>query len=106
MLHPALESHPEHALWKRDFKGSNGVFAFVLDKKLSREEISSFVDPMTVFAIGLSWGGFQSLIKVETIGDRVHLFRYDGETIIRLSVGLEDVEAMKEDLSAAIERVS
>ena len=106
MLHPALASHPEHAIWKRDFKGSNGVFAFVLDEKLSRDEISNFVDPMEVFAIGLSWGGFQSLIKVESIGDRVHPFRYDGETIIRLSVGLEDVEAMKQDLSAAIERVS
>ncbi|GMR21999.1 MAG: cystathionine beta-lyase [Acidobacteriota bacterium] len=106
VIHPALESHPEHDVWRRDMTGSSGVFGFVLEEELSRTQLSMFLDPMRVFAIGLSWGGFQSLIKAERITDRVHPFRYDGRTIIRLSVGLEDVDAMKRDLGDALARVA
>jgi cystathionine beta-lyase len=106
VIHPALESHPEHDLWRRDLTGSSGVFGFVLEKELSRAQLSTFLDPMDVFAIGLSWGGFQSLVKAERISDRVHPFRYEGRTIIRLSIGLEDVDAMKLDLSDALDRVA
>jgi len=106
VIHPALESHPEHDMWRRDLTGASGVFGFVLEHELSRAQLSKFLDPMQVFAIGLSWGGFQSLIKAERITDRVHPFRYEGRTIIRLSVGLEDVDAMKRDLSDALDRVA
>ncbi|HSF15313.1 MAG TPA: cystathionine beta-lyase [Vicinamibacteria bacterium] len=105
VLHPALESHPEHAVWKRDMTGATGVFGFVLNQDPSREKLSRFLDPMRVFAIGLSWGGFQSLIKVGRVTDRVHPFRYQGRTIVRLSVGLEDVEEMKTDLAEALDRI-
>jgi cystathionine beta-lyase/cystathionine gamma-synthase len=60
---------------------------------------------MQVFAIGLSWGGFQSLIKAGRVTDRVHPFRYRDRTIFRLSVGLEDVERMKADLGEALDRI-
>ena len=106
VIHPALESHPEHDVWRRDMTGASGVFGFILEEELSRAQLSTFLDPMQVFAIGLSWGGFQSLIKAERITDRVHPFRYEGRTIIRLSVGLEDVDAMKRDLSDALDRVA
>jgi len=106
VIHPALESHPEHEVWRRDMTGSSGVFAFILEKELDRAGLSEFLDPMEVFAIGLSWGGFQSLIKAERITDRVHPFRYEGRTIIRLSIGLEEVDAMKRDLSDAFDRVA
>lgn len=105
VLHPALESHPEHSIWKRDMTGASGVFGFVLKKEPSRAELSTLLDPMRVFAIGLSWGGFQSLIKVGRVTDRIHPFRYRGRTILRLSIGLEDVESMKADLFEALARV-
>ncbi len=105
VIHPALESHPEHHLWRRDMTGAAGVFAFLLKKEPSRAEVSRFLDPMQVFAIGLSWGGFQSLIKAGPVTDRVHPFRYRDRTIFRLSIGLEDVAAMKEDLGEALERI-
>jgi len=105
VIHPALESHPEHRLWRRDMTGASGVFGFVLKKEPSRAELSTFLDPMQVFAIGLSWGGFQSLIKAGRVTDRVHPFRYRDRTIFRLSVGLEDVERMKADLGEALDRI-
>jgi cystathionine beta-lyase len=105
VIHPALESHPEHHLWRRDMTGASGVFGFVLKREPSRAELSTFLDPMQVFAIGLSWGGFQSLIKAGRVTDRVHPFRYRDRTIFRLSIGLEDVERMKVDLGEALDRV-
>jgi cystathionine beta-lyase len=105
VMHPALESHLEHHLFRRDFAGASGVFGFILKKELTRAEISKFLDPMQVFAIGLSWGGFQSLIKAGRVTDRVQPFRYRDRTLFRLSVGLEDVERMKTDLADALDRV-
>lgn len=105
VIHPALESHPEHHLWRRDVTGASGVFGFVLKKEPSRAELSTFLDAMQVFAIGLSWGGFQSLIKAGRVTDRVHPFRYRDRTLFRLSVGLEDVERMKIDLGEALDRI-
>jgi cysteine-S-conjugate beta-lyase len=105
VIHPALESHPEHSLWRRDLTGASGVFGFILKREPSREELSRFLDPMQVFAIGLSWGGFQSLIKAGPVTDRVHPFRYRDRTIFRLSVGLEEVERMKADLGEALDRL-
>ena len=105
VIYPALETHPEHHLWQRDFTGASGVLGFILKKDPTREELSTFLDPMTIFALGLSWGGFQSLIKAEKVTDRVLPFRYRDRTIIRLSIGLEDVDEMKVDLGEAIERL-
>jgi cystathionine beta-lyase len=105
VTHPALESHPEHHLWRRDMTGASGVFGFILKNEPSRAELSTFLDPMRVFAIGLSWGGFQSLIKVGRVTDRVHPFRYRDRTIFRLSVGLEDVEQIRADLGDALDRI-
>ena len=97
VIYPALETHPEHHLWRRDLTGASGVFGFILKKDPTREELSTFLDPMNIFALGLSWGGFQSLIKAENVTDRVLPFRYEERTIIRLSIGLEDVQKMKVD---------
>ena len=105
VIHPALESHPEHHLWRRNMTGASGVFGFLLEREPSRSELSTLLDPMRVFAIGLSWGGFQSLIKPVRVTDRVHPFRYQHRTILRLSVGLEDVERMKADLGEALDRI-
>jgi cystathionine beta-lyase len=105
VIHPALESHPEHRIFRRDFRGSSGVFAFTLKREPSREEIARFLDPMRVFAIGLSWGGFQSLIKVGKVTDRTHPFRLRDRTLFRLSIGLEDLEPIRQDLGQALDRI-
>ncbi len=98
VMHPALPGHPEHAIWKRDFTGSSGLFAFTMKHERSREEIASFVNALDLFGLGYSWGGFKSLMTVGKFR-RNNDSRYRGRTIFRVNVGLEDVEDLKEDLA-------
>jgi cystathionine beta-lyase len=105
VVHPGLDSHPEHHIWRRDFTGASGVFGFLLKEDPSEAELSTFLDPMRFFAIGLSWGGFQSLIKASGVTDRVHPFRYRERTIIRVSIGVEDVESLQNDLAEGLDRI-
>jgi cystathionine beta-lyase/cystathionine gamma-synthase len=60
---------------------------------------------MRVFAIGLSWGGFQSLVKAGRVTDRVLPFRHRDRTHFRLSVGLEEIDRLKTDLDDALDRI-
>lgn len=97
VLHPALESHPGHELWKRDFKGSSGVFAFVL-KSGCRQEAHAFLNALTIFGLGYSWGGYESLANEVGLKDRtVAKGDYPGP-VIRLQIGLEDVPDLIADL--------
>ena len=60
MLHPALPSHPQHAIWKRDFTGACGLFSMVL-KPVPQKAVYAFLDELELFGIGASWGGYESL---------------------------------------------
>ncbi len=58
VLHPALESHPGHAIWKRDFTGASGLFSIVL-KPASKKAVDALLDTVKLFGMGYSWGGFE-----------------------------------------------
>ena len=58
MLHPAMESHPGHALWKRDFTGASGLFSMIL-KPVPQKAVYAFLDTLQLFGIGASWGGYE-----------------------------------------------
>lgn len=101
VLHPALESFPGHAIWKRDFKGASGVFSFVLPAS-SREQIKpkahAFLDALQLFGLGWSWGGYESLAVLVNLDDRkIRKGPTDG-AVIRLQIGLENVEDITDDL--------
>ncbi|MDX8433389.1 cystathionine beta-lyase [Mesorhizobium abyssinicae] len=97
VLYPALESHPDHALWKRDFCGSSGVFSIVL-KGGGQKAQHAFLDALKLFGLGYSWGGYESLAVPVFLGDRtVAKGSYEGP-LVRLQVGLEDVDDLKADL--------
>ena len=60
VLHPALDTDPGHPLWQRDFSGASGLFGFTIHgDKPARTRL---IDALTLFGIGYSWGGFESLI--------------------------------------------
>ena len=60
VLHPALESHPGHAIWRRDFSGASGLFSIVF-KPVPETAVNAFLNELTLFGMGASWGGFESL---------------------------------------------
>ncbi|MFC3218097.1 cystathionine beta-lyase [Tianweitania populi] len=101
VLHPALESHPTHDLWKRDFTGSTGVFSIVLDGG-STAQADAFLDALQIFALGYSWGGFESLAVPVFLEDRTVAKGDYAGPVIRLQIGLEDVEDLKADLLGAL----
>lgn len=98
---PALESDPGHALWCRDCKGNNGLLSFELNSR-DRSLAERFVDALTLFGIGASWGGFESLVTIADMTQARSLRDWSARGIvIRLHVGLEDPQDLIDDLSRA-----
>ena len=100
VLYPALESDPGHAIWRRDFSGACGLFAVVL-KPVPEKSVRAFLDALTLFGLGYSWGGFESLvIPFDCTKCRTVTKWEPGGPSLRFHVGLEDVD----DLIADLER--
>ena len=102
VFYPALPSDAGHALWQRDFSGAAGLFSFELEP-CSETQLAAMLDNLTLFGMGYSWGGFESLIvPCETPRTAVP-FETDGQ-MLRVSIGLEHVEDLKADLMAGFGR--
>lgn len=103
VLYPALPGHPQHELWRRDFSGASGLFSFELDGALvspghERAALAAFCERRRHFAIGYSWGGFESLVMPARI-DRMRTAKpWAGGPLARLHIGLEDPADLIADL--------
>ncbi|HCI6560671.1 TPA: cystathionine beta-lyase [Klebsiella pneumoniae] len=107
--HPALPGSKGHEFWKRDFTGSSGLFSFVLSKRLNDSELAEYLDNFSLFSMAYSWGGFESLILANQPEQIAHI-RPDAEvdfsgTLIRLHIGLENVDDLQADLAAGFARI-
>ncbi len=103
ILYPALPGDPGHAIWKRDFRGACGLFGLEL-KPVSKKAVAAFVDGLTRFGIGWSWGGFESLIVPAHIKRTVSPFAADGP-VLRIQAGLEDAGDLIMDLENGLGRL-
>lgn len=106
VLHPALESHPRHELWKRDFTGASGLFSIVL-KPTPAPAVAAFLDGLKLFGMGYSWGGYESLVvpfdpkpyrtatKWSAVGPA-----------LRFHIGLESPDDLEADLDSGFARLN
>ncbi|MDN5842020.1 MAG: PLP-dependent aspartate aminotransferase family protein [Alcaligenaceae bacterium] len=109
IFHPAWPDDPGHALWQRDCTGSNGLMSVALDMDGARTR--RLVDALTLFGIGYSWGGYESLVTVGDTGAlAAHSYwarlgdeRLRDDSVIRLHIGLEDPRDLIADLTQAFE---
>lgn len=107
--HPALPGSKGHAFWLRDFTGSSGLFSFVLKKRLNDSELAAYLDNFSLFSMAYSWGGYESLI-LPNQPEQITALRPGGAadfsgTLIRLHIGLENVDDLIADLAAGFERI-
>jgi cystathionine beta-lyase len=102
VLHPALPSCPGHEFWKRDFTGSAGLFSVVFQRHFAKPQVLGFVDALELFKIGYSWAGVTSLAVAYDFHFTQNRPDY-GHRIVRLNVGLEDVDDLKADLTQALQ---
>jgi cystathionine beta-lyase len=103
VLHPALEDDPGHAVWRRDFKGSSGLFGLVL-KPVTAGALHDFFDGFSIFGLGYSWGGYESLIVPAHIRRTAKSFVADGP-VLRIHAGLEDPDELLDDLERGFSRL-
>ena len=106
VLHPALDSDPGHAIWKRDFTGATGLFSIVL-KPVPQRAVDAFLDTLKLFGMGFSWGGFESLaIPFDCSSYRTATTWSPGGPTLRFHIGLEHVEDLKADLTGGFEALA
>ena len=106
VLHPAFPECPGHAFWQRDFSGSSGVFSVVLAPGFTRKGLAAMLDGMSLFAMGYSWGGYESLITpFDCAAYRTVTPWNPGGLALRLQIGLEDVRDLKQDLDEGFARL-
>ena len=110
VLYPALPSHSQHALWKRDFSGASGLFSFELKATLfdglsasaKWQKLGLLCDDRAHFGIGYSWGGYESLIMPARIDSMRSVRKWAGGPLVRIQVGLESAEDLIADLGAGL----
>ncbi|MGV8937068.1 MAG: cystathionine beta-lyase [Allorhizobium sp.] len=106
VLHPALPSFPGHDLWKRDFTGASGIFSVVLDggsAERFKPKARAFLNALSLFGLGYSWGGYESLAVMVNLDDRTICKAPPEGPVLRLQIGLENVEDIIADLERGFE---
>ncbi len=106
LIHPALPSHPGHDLWKRDFTGASGLFAFILNE-VSDDAVGRLLENTQLFGMGYSWGGFESLLIPFDPRSYRTATEWNAEgPAFRIHIGLEDPEELISDLQIGFDAMN
>ena len=106
VIYPGLKTHPQHKLAARQMNGFGGIVSFEIKGKLSKAK--SFLKKTKIFTLAESFGGVESLIEHPGLMTHASLSKERREklgisdTLIRLSIGLENIEDLKEDITQAL----
>ncbi len=102
VMYPALKSSANHTIWQRDFNGATGVFGVVL-KRTNKDTLYKCLDMLRYFSVGLSWGGFESLVVPYDVHTTPSISkRLPDGNCIRLNIGLESVDTLIDDLNKSL----
>ena len=101
VLHPALPKNDNYELWNKYFTGSTGLFSFILKEK-SKNKVYKMIDKLKLFKLGFSWGGYESLILPVFPKKERKIAKWNEKgVLLRIHVGLEDIDDLIEDLFTA-----
>lgn len=106
VYYPGLSSHPQYDLMKRQQKGNTGLLSFEINGTVS--QAVKFAESLKIFKIGVSWGGFESLVFLPCIRmteDEARKKEGCSSNIIRIHCGLEGTEALVSDLEQAFAQI-
>jgi cystathionine beta-lyase len=108
VLYPGLKSFPQYELALQQFQGMSGLLTFCVENFGAAEKV---INKLQLFGIGVSWGGFESLVMSpcipmgkQNIAANINNTQYE-EGMIRISIGLEDVEDLIADLDNALSEI-
>jgi cystathionine gamma-lyase len=107
--YPGLPSHPQHELAVRQMHGFGGMVAIHLDSDLAGTR--RFLEHTKLFSLAESLGGVESLIEHPALMTHGSIPAEQraalgiGDTLVRLSVGVEDLEDLRGDLATALEEI-
>jgi cystathionine beta-lyase len=97
---PALPTDPGHALWKRDCTGANGLLSLELQPGTAAAAVDRFIDKLSVFGLGASWGGYESLVTAANMQRARSVVDWSARgPVVRLHIGLEDPADLVADLA-------
>ncbi len=105
ILYPALPEDPGYALWQRDFDGASGLFSVVLKPAVAEAAVNAMLDGLTLFGLGFSWGGYESLVIPTHPAEVRSATRWQSGPMLRIHAGLEDPQDLIEDLQQGFEHL-
>lgn len=105
VMHPALPQDPGHALFRKYFTGASGLFGFVM-KSVEHDALARMFDGFSLFGMGSSWGGYESLIVPSnpSVYRSATEWNPGGQTV-RIHVGLEDPADLIDELRKGLDRL-